>query len=363
MSHNFQTIDFTVIFTTNISVPAISDNNFVSAIIHNTFATIPLSTIPYTGVPRICWLWDCWLACRNLSGFPSNHTFERFFQEHTEPAVLTVSEEIRLREVVRQVAEIARAHGHRVELGWFEDLLTYHNVMWVDSWVRSSTLGTIPVLLTQVEQLVAITIARRQANFGEMPIITGVNDDRPTLAHTIAHLRCFQTMLKRVGGMCGFVNACGITTAAQETEYGSCDDVYGKCVVELKKLLVFKMCNGVLVASIELYDKLGDKMQPLPEGLMYALVLESCGVPMRTPDWIIRSLMNKPAITLNLGTDGCGNRRVSLRMNQASAIPVSDKHIPQTVDQQATHNALCWTAMQWVTTGEQGQEYPDMPVS
>jgi hypothetical protein len=26
-------------------------NTFVSAIIHNTFATIPLSTIPYTGVP------------------------------------------------------------------------------------------------------------------------------------------------------------------------------------------------------------------------------------------------------------------------------------------------------------------------
>ena len=51
MSHNFKTIDFTVIFTTNIYVPAISDNTFVSAIIHNTFATIPLSTIPYTGVP------------------------------------------------------------------------------------------------------------------------------------------------------------------------------------------------------------------------------------------------------------------------------------------------------------------------
>ena len=51
MSHNFKTIDFTVIFTTNIFVPAISDNTFVSAIIHNTFATIPLSTIPYTGVP------------------------------------------------------------------------------------------------------------------------------------------------------------------------------------------------------------------------------------------------------------------------------------------------------------------------
>jgi hypothetical protein len=53
MSHNFKTIDFTVIFTTNIFVPAISDNTFVSAIIHNTFATIPLSTIPYTGVPRL----------------------------------------------------------------------------------------------------------------------------------------------------------------------------------------------------------------------------------------------------------------------------------------------------------------------
>ena len=52
MSHNFKTIDFTVIFTTNLFVPAISDNTFVSAIIHNTFATIPLSTIPYTGVPR-----------------------------------------------------------------------------------------------------------------------------------------------------------------------------------------------------------------------------------------------------------------------------------------------------------------------
>ena len=51
MSHNFKTIGFTVIFTTNIFVPAISDNTFVSAIIHNTFATIPLSTIPYTGVP------------------------------------------------------------------------------------------------------------------------------------------------------------------------------------------------------------------------------------------------------------------------------------------------------------------------
>ena len=53
MSHNFKTIDFTVICTTNIFVPAISDNTFVSAIIHNTFATIPLSTIPYTGVPTV----------------------------------------------------------------------------------------------------------------------------------------------------------------------------------------------------------------------------------------------------------------------------------------------------------------------
>jgi hypothetical protein len=26
-------------------------NTFVSAIVHNTFATIPLSTIPYTGIP------------------------------------------------------------------------------------------------------------------------------------------------------------------------------------------------------------------------------------------------------------------------------------------------------------------------
>ena len=93
--------------------------------------------------------------------------------------VFTESEMIRLREVVRQVAEIARAHGHRVELGWFVDLLKYHNVMWVDSWVRSSTLGMVPVLLGQVKQLVAITIAQRQPNFGEMPIITGVNDDRP----------------------------------------------------------------------------------------------------------------------------------------------------------------------------------------
>ena len=50
MSHNFK--DFTVIFTTNILVPAISDNTFVSAIIHNTFATIPLSTIPYTDIPE-----------------------------------------------------------------------------------------------------------------------------------------------------------------------------------------------------------------------------------------------------------------------------------------------------------------------
>jgi len=28
-------------------------NTFVSAIIHNTFATIPLSTIPYTGIPGL----------------------------------------------------------------------------------------------------------------------------------------------------------------------------------------------------------------------------------------------------------------------------------------------------------------------
>jgi hypothetical protein len=41
--------EFTINFTTNILVPAISDNTFVSAIIHNTFATMPLSTIPYTG--------------------------------------------------------------------------------------------------------------------------------------------------------------------------------------------------------------------------------------------------------------------------------------------------------------------------
>ena len=42
MSHNFKTIDFTVIFVTDIFVSAISDNTFVSAIIHNTFATVPL---------------------------------------------------------------------------------------------------------------------------------------------------------------------------------------------------------------------------------------------------------------------------------------------------------------------------------
>ena len=33
------------------STSLISDNTFVSAIIHNTFATMPLSTIPYTGIP------------------------------------------------------------------------------------------------------------------------------------------------------------------------------------------------------------------------------------------------------------------------------------------------------------------------
>ena len=37
MSHNFNTIDFIVIFATNVFVPAISDDTFVSAIIHNTF--------------------------------------------------------------------------------------------------------------------------------------------------------------------------------------------------------------------------------------------------------------------------------------------------------------------------------------
>ena len=96
------------------------------------------------------------------------------------------------------------------------------------------------------------------------------------------------------------MNACGITTAAQETAYGSDKGVYGKCVVELKKLPAFKLCSGVLVASCDLYDNLGDIMQPLPEGLMYALVLESGGVPVHTPDWIIRSLVTKRAAGVEL---------------------------------------------------------------
>lgn len=104
-------------------------------------------------------------------------------------------------------------------------------------------------------------------------------------------------------------------------------------------------------------------MQPLPEELLYALVCESGGVPENTSGWITRGLVCNPEVTLNLGTDGCGDRRVSLRMNQASDIPVSGKHTPQIVDQQATHNALCWTAMQWATTGQQGQQYPESPVS
>ena len=97
----------------------------------------------------------------------------------------------RLREVMRQVAEIARAHGHRIELGWFADLLTYHNVMWVDSWVRSSTLWMVLVLLNQVEQLVATLMHRGRLTLARCPSSQGsMMTAQLTLAHTIAHLRC-----------------------------------------------------------------------------------------------------------------------------------------------------------------------------
>ena len=109
-------------------------------------------------------------------------------------------------------------------------------------------------------------------------------------------------MLSRVGGTCGFVDACGITTAAQEIAYGLDKGMYDKCVVEVKKLPMFKMCSGVLVASCDVYDKLGGMMQPLPEELLHALVCESGGVPENTSDWITRGLVCKPGATLNLGT-------------------------------------------------------------
>ena len=56
MGHNPKTVGSTVIFTTNIFAPATPDNAFVSAITHNAFATTPLPTMPYTGVPGVEWL-------------------------------------------------------------------------------------------------------------------------------------------------------------------------------------------------------------------------------------------------------------------------------------------------------------------
>ena len=64
MSHNFKTIDFTVIFATNIFVPTISDNAFVSVIIHNTLIHNTLYRYTPTGHRLILPTRDTWAMMR-----------------------------------------------------------------------------------------------------------------------------------------------------------------------------------------------------------------------------------------------------------------------------------------------------------
>ena len=164
---------------------------------------------------RITWLWDVYKAFQQNAKFRRLYNFARFFSEHTFQKGIPVRAEYitQIKLLAKRVAKIALEHGVKIKLGWLFDLLQRSAILWIDSWNRAESAETLLVLLKSLEDLERIVLMRYNTR-GTLPAIAGINDGQPTLATTIGHLYCFQSMLQQCGATAAFLNLCGVSDTA-----------------------------------------------------------------------------------------------------------------------------------------------------